>query len=963
MFFARLLTSTSISSRQILSILIGVMILAAGLSFASTYLPEKQITARKGILAIIPRDAREWFIEHRLQVGAGAVGLSLFAGLAWLGTETLARTWQKQRNQELAANAVLLRLAPRVDEKNKWNVAVDLWAAIHSTLVRSSWQTWMGGGMHMSLEMVQQAGERITFCLWAPRPVAETLIRQLRAVYSGLEIETIIRSSSEGGPTDEIDDYLDHVGEGANWLWADLGVSRDPWRPLRTDFVSDPLPSLLSTLEGIAPGNSLAAIHFIIRPAADGWQSGGQVFVSKMRGDKLGQGQQRPRLSGQDRALIKQIEEKGRTRGYDLCLRVFVAGQGDVGGNLDRLIRVFDQFGDDNNLAVRQNGDQKDLYRLRGRFFPAGWGKSIVSNLELGALAHLPNQDITGIAIARARARVEKPSPVSFIAPGEKRVIIGRFVDVPSFSGEMSGVTYSLESLRRMLKLSSGNGNGATSNDFETERPVGIKLMDARRHFHVIGPTGVGKSTMLLRMIWQYLVDFPDASVWLQEPHQDLTHKVVKRVPLWREKDIIWLDVMDPYRVLGINPLQAPENADIGTVVADVMGVMRKAMGASWDTAVQMQEILENALLAVLKGQDQPTMVHLFKMLTDVDYRFELVSKLNDPISRPYWESLEQKKEKELDGMFSVPRRRINAFLRNPIVRRIVAQPLSTVNFRQAIDGGKVILVQLDGRMGSSNRTFIGAMMMYKLFGTIMSRMDIEEKDRRQVAICVDEFQTFVGQSGQEFADILEQARKMGASLTLAHQHLGQLAGGGGDLVNSVANNTGTKIVFRAEAADAPQFLKWLPELKAVEDLTTLANFRCYVRPMVNGSPQPVCTLYTYADPPIPDPEEELRTERRGEPDPLPSHPGEAALKILKQIQAMPSDEQRKEYLRRLPPDAWPIYLAARRYDDAIRRNELIEHPEKVPNKLERVRELVRLGYGTPHYETEALVDNILGTS
>ena len=58
-----------------------------------------------------------------------------------------------------------------------------------------------------------------------------------------------------------------------------------------------------------------------------------------------------------------------------------------------------------------------------------------------------------------------------------------------------------------------------------TERPVGIKLLDARRHFHVIGPTGVGKSTMLLRMIWQYLDRFPDTAVWLQEPHQDLTHK------------------------------------------------------------------------------------------------------------------------------------------------------------------------------------------------------------------------------------------------------------------------------------------------------------------------------------------------------------------------------------------------------------------------------------------------------
>ena len=414
--------------------------------------------------------------------------------------------------------------------------------------------------------------------------------------------------------------------------------------------------------------------------------------------------------------------------------------------------------------------------------------------------------------------------------------------------------------------------------------------------------------------------------------------------------------------MIGINPLDMPPGSEVGSVISDVMGVMRKVMEANWDNAVQMQEILENSLKALLIGQPQPTMVHLLKLLTDADYRYDLTYDLADPISVPYWQSLEQKRERELDQMFSVPRRRVNKFLSNPVLRRIVAQPTNTVDFRRAIDSGKVILVQLDRRMGDDNRTFVGAMMMYKLFGAVMSRMDIPEEERRQVAICADEFQTFVGQSGQEFAEILEQARKMGASLTLAHQHLGQLTQGGGDLISSVANNTGTKIVFRAESADAPQFLRWLPELKAIEDLTTLANFRCYVRPMVNGSPQNVCTLYTYPDPPIPDPEQELRG-RRGQPDPLPPHPGTVALQDLERLRALSSDQERKEHLKGLSEESgdWEAYLAARRYYDARRRNQLIEHPELIADKLERVRTLVRLGYGTPHYETEARVENILG--
>ncbi len=948
-----------VTPRQILLVLAALLLVVAGAALGSYALAEKTLTSRRGPLAVIPIAYRQQFATWRLPAGGAAGGLLVLLATGWVGAETLARRWQRTRNRELAANAVLLRLAPRIDDRSQWAAAGELWVAVYSTLARSPTQTWLGGGLHLSLEMVRLGGERLVFYLWLPRRLAETMLRQLRAAHPGLEVEARVKSK-DGAPTNEIDDYLTRVSAAAAWQWADLGLARESWRPLRDDFGADPLPSLLSALEGLSPGNELAAVHFVLRPAAGNWADGGRAYIGKLRGDRLPKGQPRPKLGADERRLIQAIETKGRGPGYDLCLRLMVAGQGDVGANLDRLIRVFDQYGGDNTLTVRRSGSEAELYRLTGRYFPAGWGRSVAGAAELGRLAHLPNREVSGLAIERARAKVQAPSPVSFIGPGEKRVVIGRFVDVPLFGNQLASLDYPLAPLRRLLKLTESGQKEIAPPQMEPQ--VGIKLQDGRRHFHVIGPTGVGKSTMLLRMIWQYLVDFPEAAIWVQEPHQDLTHKIVRRVPLWREKDVIWLDVMDPQRVLGINPLEFSAGADIGQVSADVMGVMRKAMGAGWDQAVQMQEILENALLAVLKGQPNATMVHLFKLLTNEDYRYDLTDQLSDPISRQYWRSMEQKKERELDSMFAVPRRRINAFLRNPVVRRIIAQPASTVNFRQAIDSGKIILIQLDGRMGSSNRTFIGAMMMYKLFGAVMSRMDVPEEQRRQVAICVDEFQTFVGQSGQEFADILEQARKMGASLTLAHQHLGQLAGGGGDLTSSVANNTGTKIVFRAEAADAPKFLKWLPELDAVEDLTTLANFRCYVRPMVNGSPQPVCTLYTYADPPVPDPDEELETGKRGEPEPLPPRPGKKALLEVEELRQMESDEARREWLKQLSEADWGGYLAARRYHDAVRRNELIEHPEKIRNKLERIRTLNRLAYGTPHYETEALVDGILGS-
>gem|GEM_PF-5982738 len=342
---------------QILLVLLAIALIIAGLSFGSYYVSLEELTARRGgVLSFIPLDYRLMLVEYRLLVGLVSSSMLVLLGGSWLAAELIARLWQRARNRELAANAVLLRIAPRVDERGKWEAAADMWAAIHSTLARSKRQVWLGAGLHLSLEIVQQVGERITFYLWAPRPVAEMLTRQLRATYAGLEIETLIKAGEASTPTNQIDDYLDlpdDINPKSEWRWADLGTGRDTWRPLRIKFAGDPLPSLLSALEGLAPGNQLAAIHYVLRPAANGWQNGGQAFISKLRGDNVKPGKPRPKLGSQDRELIKQIEQKAQARVYDLCLRVLVAGQGDVDGNLERLVRVFDQFGADNTLAAR----------------------------------------------------------------------------------------------------------------------------------------------------------------------------------------------------------------------------------------------------------------------------------------------------------------------------------------------------------------------------------------------------------------------------------------------------------------------------------------------------------------------------------------------------------------------------------------------------------------------------------
>jgi hypothetical protein len=87
------------------------------------------------------------------------------------------------------------------------------------------------------------------------------------------------------------------------------------------------------------------------------------------------------------------------------------------------------------------------------------------------------------------------------------------------------------------------------------ERPVALAARDGLRHLHVLGPTGVGKSTLLLNLIVQDIA--AGRGVVVIEPKGDLVEDVLARIPGERLDDVVLLDPADEARPVGLNPLAA----------------------------------------------------------------------------------------------------------------------------------------------------------------------------------------------------------------------------------------------------------------------------------------------------------------------------------------------------------------------------------------------------------------------
>lgn len=343
---------------------------------------------------------------------------------------------------------------------------------------------------------------------------------------------------------------------------------------------------------------------------------------------------------------------------------------------------------------------------------------------------------------------------------------------------------------------------------------------------YLIGKTGVGKTTLMENMLAEDIK--AGHGIGLIDPHGQFAEKILNYVPEDRIDDVVYFNPADTEFPIGFNPLECPDRSQRHLVSSGIMGVFKKIWPDVW--SARMEYILGNTLLALLEFPGT-TLLDVMRMLNDKDYRDELVTKLEDPMIKTFWvnEFANYNERYAVEAVAAI-QNKIGQFVSNPLIRNIVGQPKSTIDMREIMDQGKILIVNLaHGRIGEDNSALLGAMFITRLQQAAMSRVDIPENERKDFFLYVDEFQNF---STDSFAVILSEARKYRLDLILAHQYIEQLSE---TVKPAVFGNVGTIICFRVGAEDA-EFLEkeFSPEFTA-NDLVNLAKHNAYVKLMIDG--------------------------------------------------------------------------------------------------------------------------------
>lgn len=343
---------------------------------------------------------------------------------------------------------------------------------------------------------------------------------------------------------------------------------------------------------------------------------------------------------------------------------------------------------------------------------------------------------------------------------------------------------------------------------------------------YIIGKTGTGKTTFIENMIVSDIRAGNGLAVI--DPHGDLAEDLLNFIPKRRINETIYFNPSDLEYPIAFNPLEKVDRDKHHLVASGLISVFKKIWHDFWGP--RMEHILRHAILALLEYPGS-TLLDLSSMLIDKDFRKKVLEKVTNPQVRDFWfTEFERYSAFFRSEAISPIQNKVGQFLAIPLIRNIVGQTQSSIDFRKIMDKGYILIANLSkGRIGEDNCALLGAMILTKIQLTALSRGDISESKRRSFYLYVDEIHNFLTLS---FADILSESRKYGLNLILTHQYIEQLDE---KIRSAILGNVGTIISFRIGTADAKYLAREFYPVFNETDLINLPNHHIYLKLMING--------------------------------------------------------------------------------------------------------------------------------
>ena len=407
---------------------------------------------------------------------------------------------------------------------------------------------------------------------------------------------------------------------------------------------------------------------------------------------------------------------------------------------------------------------------------------------------------------------------------------------------------------RVLMPSAKGVRGGAPVGRTTAGRPRPVHFPDdlLRRHHLYVARTRMGKSTLMHHIVAHKLKEKAagrdgDAIV-VVDPHADLVDGLLRQVPESLIDSVRLIDLADQRGAPGINVLDARVFSDRDRTADSVVRVA-KGLWEQWGP--RMQSILEQTVKTLHEANDHPstnedeqfTILDGLTLISDDKFREGVLTKVTDPFLLQWWarDFGKWRHETRADALAPV-QTRLSYYASSKRARAILGQPRSTIDMRETILEGGILLVSTSqGTAGRDVAALVGASLLNLVDAVIREQGSLSPEKRRGALVVVDEMQSM---PGVDYESMLSELGKFGASFVLATQSLAKLDDLSRTMRDTLLANVGCLAVFQVAGNDARQLVWELGKDRVTEDdMVSLPVHQCYVRATVGKERMPAFSM------------------------------------------------------------------------------------------------------------------------
>jgi len=339
-----------------------------------------------------------------------------------------------------------------------------------------------------------------------------------------------------------------------------------------------------------------------------------------------------------------------------------------------------------------------------------------------------------------------------------------------------------------------------------------------RQNILALGEIGSGKSSILRLLILQDII--AHRGFILIENHSELSCEVLSMIPPEEYHKIVYVNLSSIKKwekTLRFNPLENDNPHDAGMVALNFTECLAKAFSDSWGARVET--CARNGALGVI-GTNSDTIGAMLNLLTDKDFRETFIPQIQNRQSKDFFNNVyDDQYPKEAGGVIF---NKLNKMLTIPELDAMFNVKKSSVDFKDIIDDGKYVIIDLGGGLPNDMVKFLGNVFMHLFYVRYKKRQKNSDGAFSPFNLYLDEVQMF---SPQMVRELLNTVRKYGIKCTIATQSISALDR---DLADEIMTLCRAIACFRCDAKTALHLKSVLPVSPEKQQQLSFHSFSFY---------------------------------------------------------------------------------------------------------------------------------------